>query len=127
MGAVRRSILAAALLALVLVPAAVASFDRPSRVAAVRAVIYTVEERFPIMKNPAYTKGEDGIEVTCSSGARAQYRCRWRASNAYSIIDGRAQVRFVARRARVALRVTLCRRYKADQDTGAALARCAIH
>jgi hypothetical protein len=125
---VRRSILAAALIALVLSPLAAASFDwPPSRVAAVRAVIYSVEEHFPIMKNPAYSKGRDGIEVTCVRRAAARYACRWRATNTYSIVRGTAGVRFARHRASVALRVTLCLRYKASKNTGAVVSRCAIH
>jgi hypothetical protein len=124
---VRRSIVAAALLALALTPAATASFDwPPSRVAAVRAVIYSVEVHFPIMKNPAYSEGRDGIEVTCWRRAAAKYFCRWRATNEYSIIDGTARVRFASRQARVALRVTLCQRVKSGQS-GAVIARCAVH
>jgi hypothetical protein len=120
--------LAAGLLGLALAPSAAASFDwPPSRVAAVRAVIYSVEEHFPIMKNPAYSKGNDGIEVTCWQRAVARYFCRWRATNEYSIIDGTARVRFARRHARVALRVKLCQRYKADKATGAVVSRCAAH
>ncbi len=126
--AVRRSILAAGLGALVLAPAGAASFDwPPSRVAAVRAVIYQVEVDFPIMRNPAYASGgRNGIEVTCRRRATARYRCSWRATNDYSIIDGRARVRFAHRRALVALRVTLCQRVKSSQS-GAVIARCAVH
>lgn len=123
----RRSILVAGLAALALAPAAAASFDwPPSRVAAVRAVIYEVEVEFPIMKNPAYAKGKNGIEVTCRRSGAARYRCRWRATNAYSIIDGTARVRFARHRSRVTLRVTLCQRVKSSQS-GAVISRCAVH
>ena len=111
-----------------LAPSGAASFDwPPSRVAAVRAVIYRVEVEFPIMKNPAYASGgRNGIEVTCLRERMALYRCHWRATNDYSIIDGRARVRFARGRATVALRVTLCQRVKSSQG-GAVIARCAAH
>lgn len=123
-----RSLVAAALGAVVLAPAAAGSFDwPPSRVAAVRAVIYRIEVEFPIMKNPAYaTGGRNGIEVTCWRRASARYRCRWRATNDYSIIDGTARVRFRRGRTLVGLRVTLCQRVKSSQS-GAVIARCAVH
>ena len=108
-----------------LVPPAGASFDwPPSRVAAVRAVIRAVERHFPIMKNPAYAEGPQGIEATCLRRAAHRYRCTWRATNKYSIIDGVARVGFSARRAHVKLKVTLCRR-AISNDSGARITVCA--
>jgi hypothetical protein len=122
---VRSVALAAILLALVVAPPASASFDwPPSRIAAVRAVIRAVENHFPIMKNPAYAEGKQGIEAVCSSRATRSYRCVWKATNEYSIIDGVAQVRFGRARARVQLKVTLCRR-AISGDGGARITVCA--
>lgn len=117
--------LAAILLALVVAQPAGASFDwPPSRIAAVRAVIRAVEHHFPIMKNPAYAEGKQGIEAVCSSGAPQHYRCVWKATNEYSIIDGLARVQFASGRARVQLKVTLCRR-AISGDAGARITVCA--
>jgi hypothetical protein len=62
------------------------------------------------MKNPAYAEGRQGIEAVCRARPARRYRCAWRATNEYSIIDGVAQVRFGRRHAQVRLQVTLCRR-----------------
>jgi hypothetical protein len=108
---VRSVALGAALLALVAATPASASFDwPPSRVAAVRAVIRAIEHHFPIMKNPAYAEGKQGIEAVCRARPARHYRCVWRATNEYSIIDGVAGVSFAKGRSRVQLKVTLCRR-----------------
>ena len=121
----RTAVLAAFLLAFAIVPVAGASFDwPPSRVAAVRAVVRAVERHFPIMKNPAYAEGREGIEVTCRRRTFARYRCVWRATNDYSIIDGVARVGFARRHASVQLVVTLCRR-AISGDSGARIALCA--
>jgi hypothetical protein len=119
--------LVAALVALVLAPPAGASFDwPPSRVAAVRAVIRAVENHFPIMKNPAYAEGKQGIESVCRARQARRYRCVWKATNEYSIINGVAGVRFARGHARVQLKVTLCRR-AISGDPGARIALCANH
>jgi hypothetical protein len=76
------------------------------------------------MKNPAYAEGKQGIEAVCSSRPARRYRCAWKATNEYSIINGVAGVRFAAGRARVQLKVTLCRRAISD-DPGARLTVCA--
>jgi hypothetical protein len=76
------------------------------------------------MKNPAYAEGKQGIEAVCSSRAARRYRCVWKATNEYSIIDGVAQVRFASGRARVRLTVTLCRR-AISGDVGARITVCA--
>ena len=117
--------LAALLLALAAAPPAGASFDwPPSRIAAVRAVIKAVEKHFPIMKNPAYAEGKQGIEAVCRARPAHRYRCAWKATNEYSIIDGVASVRFASRRAGVRLKVTLCRR-AISGDSGARITVCA--
>ena len=117
--------LATLLLALVAASPAEASFDwPPSRIAAVRAVIRAVEGHFPIMKNAAYAEGKQGIESVCRVRAGRQYRCVWRATNEYSIIDGVARVRFARGHARVRLTVTLCRR-AISGDRGARITVCA--
>jgi hypothetical protein len=122
---VRSVALAAILLALAAASPAEASFDwPPSRVAAVRAVIRAVEVHFPIMKNPAYAEGKQGIEAVCRTRATQRYRCAWKATNEYSIINGVAAVRFGAGRARVQLTVTLCRR-AISGDRGARITVCA--
>jgi hypothetical protein len=122
---VRSVALAAILLALTAAAPADASFDwPPSRVAAVRAVIRAVETHFPIMKNPAYAEGTQGIEAVCRTRPARRYRCAWKATNRYSIINGVAGVRFAAGRARVQLKVTLCRR-AISRDPGAPITVCA--
>jgi hypothetical protein len=122
---VRSVALGATLLALVGAPPAAASFDwPPSRIAAVRAVIRAVENHFPIMKNPAYAEGKQGIEAICSARPARRYRCVWKATNEYSIIDGVAHVRFGSGHAHVQLKVTLCRR-AISRDAGARITVCA--
>jgi len=122
---VRSVALAAILLALVVAPPADASFDwPPSRIAAVRAVIGAVEHHFPIMRNPAYAEGRQGIEAICRRRSSRRYLCAWKATNEYSIIDGFARVRFASRRAHVQLKVTLCRR-AISADRGARITVCA--
>ena len=117
--------LAAILLALVAAPPGDASFDwPPSRIAAVRAVIKAVEVHFPIMKNPAYAEGRQGIESVCSRRPSLRYVCAWKATNEYSIIDGGARGRFGSRHAHVRLTVTLCRR-AISGDRGARITVCA--
>jgi hypothetical protein len=114
-----------AALALALAPGAAAAFDAPSRVAAVRAVIQTVETHFPIMKNPAYTQGTSGIETTCRRRAAGRYGCTWRAVNRYSIIDGRAAVRFRGRDAHVRLFGIVCLRSHESNRPDAVISPCA--
>jgi hypothetical protein len=114
-----------AALALALAPTAAAAFDVPSRVAAVRAVIRTVETHFPIMKNPAYTQGTSGIETTCRRRAVGRYGCTWRATNRYSIIDGHAAVRFRGHAARVRLFGIVCLRSHEASRPDAVVSRCA--
>ena len=122
---VRTAALAALLVALVTASPAAASFDwPPSRVAAVRAVIRAVEHHFPIMKNPAYAEGRQGIEATCRRRTSGRYYCVWRATNEYSIIDGVAGVQFARRHARVRLTVKLCRR-AISNDSAARITVCA--
>lgn len=114
-----------AALALAAAPVAGAAFGAPSRVAAVRAVIRTVETHFPIMKNPAYTQGTSGIETTCRRTVAGRYVCTWRAVNRYSIIDGRAAVRFRGRAARVRLFGIVCLRSHESSRPDAVISRCA--
>jgi hypothetical protein len=83
-----------------------------------------VENHFPIMKNPAYAEGKHGIEAVCRSRPTRHYRCVWKATNEYSIIDGVARVRFAGGRAHVLLKVTLCRR-AISGDSGARITVCA--
>jgi hypothetical protein len=87
-------------------------------------VIRAVEGHFPIMKNPAYAEGKQGIEAVCRARLERRYRCVWKATNEYSIIDGVASVRFARGRARVQLEVTLCRR-AISGDSGARVTVCA--
>jgi hypothetical protein len=76
------------------------------------------------MKNPAYAEGSQGIEAVCRARPARHYRCVWKATNRYSIIDGRASVGFASGHARVQLKVTLCRR-AISSDAGARIAVCA--
>jgi hypothetical protein len=76
------------------------------------------------MKNPAYAEGKQGIEAVCKARQAHRYRCAWKATNEYSVINGVAAVRFAARHARVQLTVTLCRR-AISGDPGARLTVCA--
>ena len=87
-------------------------------------MIRAVEGHFPIMKNPAYAEGKQGIETVCRSRPARSYRCVWKATNEYSIIDGFATVRFARGRAHVLLKVTLCRR-AISADSGARITVCA--
>jgi len=87
-------------------------------------VIGAVEHHFPIMRNPAYAEGRQGIEAICRRRSSRRYLCAWKATNEYSIIDGFARVRFASRRAHVQLKVTLCRR-AISADRGARITVCA--
>ena len=121
----RTTAAALAALGLAAAPAALADFDAPSRVAAVRAVVRSVQTHFPIMKNPAYTQGTSGIETTCLRRSAGRYGCTWRAVNRYSIIDGRAGVRFRGRSARVRLFGITCLRSHESNRPDAVISRCA--
>lgn len=118
--------LAASALALFAAPAASASWG-VSRVAAVRAVVRAVRDANPIMKNPRYVPAESeyGVQVVCRRRAARHYRCYWRAVNTYSVLGGRARVRFVHSRPRVSLRETSCRRHVGPGEDSA-LVRCAV-
>jgi hypothetical protein len=117
--------LAAAVLLLLTAPAASASWG-VSRVAAVKAVVKAVTEANPIMTDPKYAPAESeyGVQVTCRRRGAGHYRCSWLAVNTYSVLGGRARVRFVHARPRVKLRQTSCRRHVGPNEDSA-LVRCA--
>lgn len=114
--------------ALALAPAVGASSGGwgASRVGAVRAVVYTLAVHFPLMKNPQYLRGRDGIEASCRPSAPKRYDCNWKASNEYATVSGIAAVRWQHARPVVALTVHLCIRRVATLE-GAAEVRCAVH
>lgn len=97
-----------------------------SRVAAVQAVSREVTAANPIMENPKYAPAESeyGVEVGCRRRSARRYLCSWRAVNTYSVLSGRAGVRFVHARPRVELRQTSCRRHVGPGEDSA-LVRCA--
>ena len=118
--------LAATALVLLTAPVAFASWG-VSRVAAVQAVSRAVTKANPIMTDPKYApaEGEYGVQVTCRRRAAGRYRCSWLAVNTYSVLGGRARVRFVHARPRVGLRQTSCRRHVGPREDSA-LVRCAV-
>jgi hypothetical protein len=118
--------LAATALALAAAPTASASWG-VSRVAAVQAVVKAVMKANPIMTDPKYAPAESeyGVQVVCRRLAAGRYRCSWLAVNTYSVLGGRARVRFVHGKARVALRQTSCRRHVGPHEDSA-LVRCAV-
>jgi hypothetical protein len=117
--------LAAAVLALFAAHGASASWG-VSRVGAVQAVSRAVTKANPIMTDPKYAPAESeyGVQVVCHRRAAARYRCSWLAVNTYSVLGGRARVRFVHGKPRVALRQTSCRRHVGPHEDSA-LVRCA--
>ena len=98
-----------------------------SRVAAVQAVARAVTYANPIMKNPKYAPAESafGVEVVCHRLSARRYRCSWRAVNTYSVLAGKARVRFVRARPHVRIRQTSCRRH-VGPGVDSPLVRCAV-
>jgi hypothetical protein len=121
-----RTMLAASVLLLLGAPAASASWG-VSRVAAVQAVVRAVTKANPIMTDPKYAPAESeyGVQVTCHRRSAGRYRCSWAAVNTYSVLGGRARVRFVRTKPHVALRQTSCRRHVGPQEDSA-LVTCAV-
>lgn len=115
----------AAVLLLIGAPTASAPWG-VSRVGAVQAVVTAVRDANPIMKNPHYAPAESeyGVQVVCHRRLARHYRCSWIAVNTYSVLGGRARVRFVHGTPRVALRETSCQRHVGPNEDSA-LVRCA--